>query len=68
MEEVLIVCRDINGRRTNHFLRWDSAYDYIQSDITDEDEILLVIVEGACIYSSLSEDSISKFALLGLFA
>jgi hypothetical protein len=69
MQEVWIVTRDINGKRTDHYLHWDSVYPYIyQKNITDDDEILLVIVEGTCIYSSLSSDSITRWALLGFFA
>lgn len=60
MQEVWIVTRDINGKRTDHYLHWDSACSYVQGNFTDEDEILLVIVEGSCIYSSLSSDSITK--------
>lgn len=68
MEEVVIVTRDINGKRTDHFLRWDKVTSYIQDNFTDEDEILLVIVEGSCIYSYLSSDSINRYTLLGFFA
>lgn len=68
MEEVIIVTRDINGKRTDHYLHWDSACSYIQETLTYDDEILLVIVEGACIYSSLTSGSISKPTLLGFFA
>lgn len=54
MEEVIIITRDINGTRNSHYLRWDNVCDYIQkSKFTEDDEILLVIVEGTCIYSGL---------------
>ena len=68
MQEVWIVTRDINGKRTDHYLHWDSAYKYIQENITDEDEILLVVIEDSCVYSSIFADSIDKWALLGFFA
>lgn len=68
MEEVVIVTRDINGKRTNHYLRWDKACSYIQGNFTDEDEILLVIVEDTCVYSYLFADSINRYDLLGFFA
>ena len=68
MEEVIIVTRDINGLRTNHCLHWDSVCTYIQENFTDEDEIMLVIVEGACVYSYLSSNEITIGDLLGFFA
>lgn len=68
MEEVLIITRDINGKRESHFLRWDKVCEYIQENFTDEDEILLVIVEGSCVYSYLASDSITRGDLLGFFA
>lgn len=68
MEEVLIITRDINGKRTNHYLHWDNVCSYIQGNFTDEDEILLVIVENSCIYSYLSSDHITASDLLGFFA
>ena len=69
MEEVVIVTRDVNGKRTDHFLRWDNVCSYVESTFTDEDEILLVIVEGSCIYSELgSVDSLTVDDLTGFFA
>lgn len=68
MEEVVIISRDINGKRINHLLHWDGVCDYVQDTLTDEDEILLVIIEGTCVYSYLSADSISKYDLIGFFA
>lgn len=68
MEEVLIITRDINGKRESHFLRWDKVCKYVQENFTDEVEILLVIVEGTCVYSYLANDSITRGDLLGFFA
>ena len=68
MEEVVIITRDINGSRIDHYLHWDKVCDYIQQNLTDEDEILLVIVEDTCIYSSLFNDRINCSDLLGFFA
>lgn len=69
MEEVVIVTRDENGKRTDHFLRWDKVCSYVQKNFTDEDEILLVIVEGTCIYSSLwTIDIMDLEDLIGFFA
>ena len=54
MEEVVIITRDVNGKRSEHYLRWDNVCEYIEhNDFTEDDEILLVIVEGTCIYSGL---------------
>lgn len=71
MEEVLIVTRDINGNRTHHYLRWDSVCDYINSarfqDI--DEELLLIIVEGTCIYSGLTSFATMNWSdVLGFFA
>ena len=69
MEEVIIITRDINGKRDSHYLRWDEVCSYIQENITDEDEILLVIVEGTCVYSGLwTVDLLTIDDLLGFFA
>ena len=69
MEEVVIVTRDVNGKRTDHFLRWDKVYSYVPDNISDEDEILLVIVEGSCIYSGLwTVNLLTKEELIGFFA
>ena len=68
MEEVLIVTRDINGKRTDHYMHWDQAYVYVDDYLTDEDEILMVVVEDSCIYSSLFNDPITREDLIGFFA
>lgn len=68
MEDVLIVTRDCNGKRTNHCLHWDSVCEYVDETFTEEDEILLVIVEGTCIYSALSNEEIVVDDLTGFFA
>lgn len=54
MEEVIIITRDCNGKRTEHYLRWDNVCSYVdKNDFNEDDEILLVIVEGTCIFSGL---------------
>ena len=69
MEEVVIVTRDEHGKRTDHLLRWDNVCSYVESNFTDEDEILLVIVEGSCIYSGLwTVNLLTKDELIGFFA
>lgn len=68
--EVIIITRDINGKRLEHYLHWDRVCSYVQeSNFTEEDEILLVIVEGTCIYSGLwTVDNLSWDELTGFFA
>lgn len=68
MEDVLIVTRDCNGKRTDHHLLWDQVYVYVDDHLTDEDEILMVMVEDSCIYSSLASDPITREELIGFFA
>ena len=70
MEEVIIITRDENGKRTEHYLRWDNVCDYIDKhDFADEDEILLVIVEGTCIFSGLwTVNQLTWTELQGFFA
>ena len=70
MEEVIIITRDENGKRTEHYLRWDNVCDYIDKhDFTDDDEVLLVIVEGTCIFSGLwTVDQLTWTELRGFFA
>lgn len=55
MEEVVIVTRDISGNRTSHFLRWDKVYEYIEDQELKKsaDEILMITVDGTCVYSGL---------------
>lgn len=63
-----ILTRDINGNTSNHYIDMRGAYDYICEQLTDEDEILLVLREGVCIYSSLMATPITKEELMGFFA
>ena len=67
--EVLIVTRDVNGERTEHYLTWDKVCTYVQDTFTEEDECLLVIVEGTCIYSGLwTVDQMNWSDIIGFFA
>lgn len=68
IEEVRIVTRDVNGKRQEHYLYWDSVCKYVQESITDEDEILLVFVEDQCVYSGLAHNPINREDLMGFFA
>lgn len=70
MEEVVIITRDVNGERNGHYLRWDKVCDYINKDNSiREDEILLVLADGVCIYSGLQYDGeLNWDDLVGFFA
>ena len=63
-----IYTRNINGSRSCHYIEVSNAYNYICEQLTDEDEILLVLREGVCIYSSLMAPPITKEELMGFFA
>lgn len=72
MEQVVIVTRDINGKRNYHYPRWNEVCSYIDNNeaIRDE-EILAVIVEDYCFYSSLQADHGAQADwddLIGFFA
>lgn len=69
MEQVVIVTRDVNGKRNYHYPKWDSVCSYVEKNeaIRDE-EILAVLVEDYCFYSSLGHNSLSWYELIGFFA
>lgn len=54
--DVVIITRDINGERIEHYLTWDTTSKYITDNIStlEEEKVLAVIVEGTCIYSKLA--------------
>lgn len=56
METVTIITRDVNGNRNTHYLRWDSVCKYIENnkDHLMNDEILMISVDGQCVYSGLT--------------
>jgi len=69
----IIVClRDINGKRTKHkFDYFTEAYMYFYRCIQrkeEEEEILYVTVDGACVYSSITDGLIFYEDLIGFFA
>lgn len=70
MEEVVIITRDTNGKRTNHYLRWDNVCSYIQNnDFIEDEEILLITVDGTCIYSAMwTVDIMDWGSVMGFFA
>ncbi len=71
MEEVIIVTRDINGDRVPHYLIWDRVCEYInthQEYLAEDVEILLILVEGSCIYSGIgSSPTITWEDIRGFF-
>lgn len=72
MEKVKIFMRDINGRRYMMSMRWwdvsvELSKQVTTGEISEEDEILLVLVDGACIYSALSDNPITLDELTGFF-
>lgn len=67
---VVVVTRDINGEQQVYETHWSDIVRLIAyCQITEEDEILLVIVEDTCIYSSLGSDrALTLDDLTGYFA
>lgn len=67
--EVKFVCRDINGKQCVFVADWDYVYGYVTKNMDDlEDyEILLVTVDGTCIYSALSNPPIIWDDITGYF-
>lgn len=68
LDALWISTRDINGKRTNHYVHWDEVCKYVQENFTDEDEILFVVVADFCIFSYLANNRITIGDLLGFFA
>ena len=67
MEEVVIITRDVNGERLNHYLVWDKVAKYAYDMRHSDDEILLVMVENICIYSELEANPITWDDIVGFF-
>lgn len=68
MGEFEILTRDNNGCRSYHYVDEAGAYNYVHEQLTDEDEILMVLKDDVCIYSSLMAPPITKEELMGFFA
>ena len=69
MEYVMIITRDVNGKRGYHYGSWDDIGRYIPTDdIDEEDEILMITVNGACVYSALTSPAITWDDVRGFFA
>lgn len=72
MGQVKIFMRDANGRRYTMMMPWEDVnVELVEQrtagEISDEDEILLVLVGGTCIYSALTNDPITLDDLTGFF-
>lgn len=64
-----ITLRDINGQRTTLTLEGESeVYDWAVNDMNDDDEILIIVVNGVCLYCALGTDRrLCKDDLTGFF-
>ena len=73
MENVTIVTRDCNGKRAYLILKWDEVCEYVDKHIAsgnitdDDDEILMVLVGGYTVYSSLGSEPITWDDITGFF-
>ena len=69
--KVTIIERDIHGRRLTHSTNWHGAYIIAKQRVLEDSnsEILLVIVEGTCIFSGLwTVNQLTWSELQGFFA
>lgn len=67
--DVTIILRDVNGKRYRwSFKNEQQAYKACCEDISEEDEILVVVQDGVCVYSALQSDAITAEDLVGFFA
>lgn len=63
--------RDVNGMRTEHVFRGEhSIYTFLTNDgLSDEEEVLLLIQDGICLYSALQSDhALTAEDMIGFFA
>ena len=73
MEKVVIIVRDINGKRITHTFAWNHYHTYmigacVFGNIHHEDEILLITIDGTCVYSALTSLAITWEDVTGFFA
>lgn len=73
MEKVVIIVRDINGKRITHTFDWDQYHIYfigagVFGNVHHEDEILLVTINDTCVYSALTSPAITWDDVTGFFA
>ena len=68
-KEIIIVTRDINGRRTEYHFDNQSQLASSHVEIYDkEEEILLILWDGICIYNALNSEPIIWEDIAGYFA
>ena len=68
-EKIRILVRDINGKRTSYtFNNRSDLLLSISNIFSDEDEILLILWKGTCIYSQLGSNPITWEDVSGFFA
>ena len=67
MLKVKIITRDENGLKSEHHMKWDEVCKYKEDGGFMDEEILLVFVDGVCIYSGLSSPAITLDDLSGFF-
>lgn len=68
--EVIIVTRNVNGKREEHYLTWNRVCDYARVQLhmgAISDQILFVTVEGACVFSSLYGKTITWVDVMKFF-
>jgi hypothetical protein len=68
--DVVIITRDVNGKRTEHYLTWDTTSKYITDNMStlEEEEILAIFSEDCCLYSKLAHTWITWEVVIGFFA
>lgn len=67
-EPIIVLIRDVNGRKTQiEFSSWDAITD-IGSYISEDDEILMVYVGDNCVWCGLWREPITVDDLTGFFA
>lgn len=70
MEDVVIITRDLSGDRCSHHIKWSDAYNYIREKELEElaEEILMITVDGMCVYSSLYSTVLEWETVLNFFS
>lgn len=69
--DVVIITRDVNGERYERRMTWDKVCVFASNNKEDleDEEILLIVVEDTCIYSSLMTDKVLTWDdITGFFA
>lgn len=65
-----IYLRDINGREDTITIGWHNVCQYVDQnrEILEDEEILLIMFNDACIYSQLANGPINWGDVVGFFA